>query len=147
MPAVPPCALCKIPNKVQVYLEANKKPFLVYSIFVILVLEWFSIAYLKFSKQTLNPTNYYDFYSMKLYPMLSQLAMFVLFFSLFLWKDRLHFCFRKSATTFYLAMYYLFGFFAILFCFSASFYYEIISLGTIGIASLIFIVSFFKSED
>lgn len=146
MPRVPICSLCKAPEKVRVYLESNKKIVCVYSIFLVLLIEWFSYFYVKFSKVTPNPNNYFDYYSMKLYPMLTQLAMFLLFFSLFLWKDRLHFCFRKSATTFYLAVYYLIGFISVLFCLSNSIYTEIVSVGTIAISSLLFIVSFFKTE-
>jgi hypothetical protein len=145
MPAVPPCALCKTPEKIRIYLESNKKPVLVFSVFVVLLIEWFSIAYQKFVPQT--PNLVYDRYLFFWYPMLTQLALFILFFSLYLWKDRLHFCFRKSATTFYLSCYYLLGFLGVLFCFSASIYYTIISFTSLVLGTLIFIVSLFNKSE
>lgn len=144
MAAVGFCSLCRIPEKIRVYLESNKKPFLVFSIFMVLLIEWFSIGYLKFVPQVKLVV--YEPYTMFWYPMLTQLALFIVFFSLFLWKDRLHFCGRKSAATFYLSLYYLFGFLAVLFCFSANFYYSVISYTSIALASMLFIVSLFKSE-
>lgn len=144
MAAVGLCSLCRVPEKIRVYLESNKKPFLVFSIFMVLLIEWFSIGYLKFVPQVKPAV--YEPYTMFWYPMLTQLALFIVFFSLFLWKDRLHFCGRKSAATFYLSLYYLFGVLAVLFCFSANFYYTVISYTSIALASLLFIVSLFKSE-
>ena len=144
MAAVGFCSLCRIPEKIRVYLESDKKLFLVFSIFMVLLIEWFSIGYLKFVPQV-KPA-FYEPYAMFWYPMLTQLALFIVFFSLFLWKERLHFCGRKSAATFYLSLYYLFGFLAVLFCFSANFYYTVISYTSIALASMLFIVSLFKSE-
>jgi hypothetical protein len=145
MPALPPCSLCRGPEKIRTYLDSNKKPVLVYSVFIVLLIEWFSNIYQKFVPQT--PNLVYDRYLMFWYPMLSQLALFVLFFSLYLWKDRLHFCFRKSAATFYLSCYYLLGFFSVLFCFSASFYYCVISYTSLALATLIFIASIFNKDE
>jgi hypothetical protein len=144
MAAVPVCALCKAPEIISKYLENRKKHFLKFSIFIILVIEWFSIFY---NKTYTHPKhNIYDSYLMYYYPLLTQLALFVIFFSIFLWKDRLHFCFRKAATTFYLSLYYLLGVLSVLLCLSADFYYEAISIGSLAIASFIFIVSLLRSS-
>ena len=145
MAVIPTCSLCKAPEKLRVYMESNKRLVLVYSIFAVLVIEWFSLFISKTNPS--NPNQPFDNYLMFWYPLLTQLALFVLFFSLWLWKDRLHFCFRKSATTFYLAFYYLFGVIGVLFCIQANLYYTIISITSIGLATLIFIVSFFKEID
>jgi len=119
------CSLCRPASYIKSKLEDNKKPFLVYSIFAILLIEWFSIIYLKFFHGITNVTT--DFYDAKVAPFLTNLALFILLFSLFLWKDRLHFCFRKSATTFYLSCYYLFNAIAVVFCLNASIYYVVIA--------------------
>lgn len=145
MASLPPCSLCRLSEGIRPYFENNKKLILVYSIFAILIIEWFSLFYQKIVPQT--PNLVYDRYLFFWYPLLTQLALFVLFFSLYLWKERLHFCFRKSATTFYLSLYYLLGVFGVLFCIQANLYYTIISITSIGLATLIFIVSFFKEID
>jgi hypothetical protein len=145
MASLPPCSLCRLSEVIRPYFENNKKMILVYSIFAVIIIEWFSMIYQYNVPQTANLV--YDRYLFFWYPLLSQLALFVLFFSLYLWKERLHFCFRKSATTFYLALYYLLGVFGVLFCIQANLYYTIISITSIGLATLLFIVSFFKQLD
>jgi hypothetical protein len=139
MAALYPCSLCRVSEVVQKKLETNKKPFLIYSIFAILLIEWFSFFYIKYFHVTTERIT--DYYVTKMYPFLTQLCLLILFFSLFLWKDRLHFCFRKTAVTFYLSCYYFINCFAIVFCLNSSIYYEILSYGVLGIASLLFVVS------
>jgi hypothetical protein len=143
MAALGNCSLCRLPNYIQKKLENNKRPFLVYSIFLVLIIEWFSIIYLNFHKTTEKIT---DFYVVKLYPFLTQFVLFIIFLSLFLWKEKLRFCSRKSASTFYLSMYYLFGCFAIIFCMQASLYYLVLSFSSLALASLLLFVSFLKTK-
>lgn len=145
MATLPTCALCKIPERVLQSVIKNKKMFLVYSIFIILLIEWFSLIYLKWFHKTTQIVT--DYYVAKMYPFLSQLALFVMFFSVFLWRDRLHFCFRKTATTFYLSCYYLFNALSVLLCLNSSIYYELVSCGFLAIASLVFFVSFLKTVE
>lgn len=139
MATLPPCSLCRVSEIVQKKLETNKRPILVYSIFFVLLIEWFSLFYIKNIHVTTD--NCTDFYTTKMYPFLSQLCLFVMFFSIFLWRERLRFCFRKTAATFYLSCYYLLNLFAVLFCLDASVYYQLLVYGVLGIASLLFIVS------
>ena len=145
MATLPICSLCKIPEKIRVSLEKEKKIFLVFSIFIVLIFEWFSIYYVSTHDQSKQII--YDVYLMFWYPLLTQLSMFIIFFSLFLWKERLHFCFRKSATTFYMSLYYLFGVFSVLFCVSSSFYYETVTTGSLSIARFLFLVSLWKNTS
>lgn len=144
MAALYPCSLCRVSELVQKKLEVNKKSFLIYSIFLVLLIEWFSFFYIKYFHVTTERIT--DYYVTKMYPLLTQFCLLILFFSIFLWKDRLHFCFRKSATTFYLSIYYLFNCLAIIFCFNTSVYYELVAYFTLGIASLLFLVSIFKKD-
>lgn len=131
------CSLCKPAEYIKSKLESNKKNFLVYSIFGILLIEWLSFIYLK-----LNPIKEVitDSYMTKVNPFFTNLALFIIIFSIFLWKDRLHFCFRKSATTFYLSVYYLFNAIAVLTCLNASKYYLYVSISFLSVASFLFIV-------
>lgn len=145
MASVALCTLCRVPEKIRMYLDSNKKTFIIISIFIVLVTEWFSIIYQKIVPQT--PNMVYDRYLFFWYPLLTQFVLFIILFSLFLWKERLHFCGRKSATTFYLALYYFFGFTAVLFCFSASIYYTIISYTSIALATIVFLASILKESE
>lgn len=131
------CSLCRPAEYIKNKLESNKKNFLVYSIFGILLIEWLSFIYLK-----LNPIKEVitDSYMTKVNPFFTNLALFIIIFSIFLWKDRLHFCFRKSATTFYLSVYYLFNAIAVLTCLNASKYYLYVSISFLSVASFLFIV-------
>lgn len=143
MAALGNCSLCRLPNYIQQKLENNKRPFLVYSIFLVLIIEWFSIIYLKFYPTTEKIT---DFYTVKIYPCLTQFVLFIIFLSLFLWKEKLRFCSRKSAATFYLSMYYLFGSIAVLFCFNSNFYYNIITYTSLFIGSILFVKSILNNK-
>lgn len=136
MPGIPPCGLkCRV-AQAHSYLKENKKSFLVYSIFYVLLAEIVSY-FLRYEKN----------YACKIYPMLSSLEFFVLFFSLFLWNDKLRFCLRKNLAVLFLSMYYLFGFFAVLFNLSDSVYAFYISVGLIFIAATTFILSIFKKIE
>lgn len=135
MPGVPPCGLaCRI-NKAHTFLKENKKSFLIYSIFYVLLAEVVSY-FLRYEKN----------YACKIYPMLSNLEFFVLFFSLFLWNDRLHFCLRKNLAVLFLSVYFFFGFIALAFNFQDSTYTFWISIGLLSISVTTFILSIFKSE-
>lgn len=138
------CSLCRPADFVKSKLENNKKPFLIYSIFFVLLFEWSSAVYLKYFHGVTNVTT--DFYDAKVSPFLTNASLFVLMFSLFLWKDRLHFCFRKSSTAFYLSCYYLFNAVSVLFCLNASIYYGIIAYAFLIIATFLFIVSLLNSK-
>ncbi|MBF05035.1 MAG: hypothetical protein CMP76_17295 [Flavobacterium sp.] len=145
MATVPVCALCRPAENLSKFLENKKKTFLKINIFIVLLIEWLSYAYIK----TYTPVKkeVIDVYTDFLYPLLTQLVLGILFLSFFLWKDRLYFCFRKSATTFYLSVYYFLGFFSILFCLNASIYYEIVSISILGVSTFLFIVSLWKSSQ
>ncbi len=138
------CSLCRPAEYIKSKLETNKKNFLVYSIFMILLIEWASFIYLKYFHGVTKVTT--DFYDAKIAPFTTNLALFILVFSIFLWKDRLHFCFRKSATTFYLSVYYLFNAIAVLTCLNASKYYLYVSISFLSVATFLFIVSLLNNK-
>lgn len=134
--AVPPCGLkCRIIRATE-FLKESKQSILVYSIFFILLGEIISY-FLRYEKN----------YACKIYPMLSQLELFLIFFSIYLWNDRLRFCYRKRLATFFLSSYFLFGFFSLLFNITDVLYTTIISWGLLGISFIIFIASFFNKSE
>jgi len=133
MPGVPPCGLkCRI-NQAATFVKESKKAILIYSIFLIFIGEIISY-FLRYEKN----------YACKIYPMISQLEMFLILFSLYLWNEKLRFCFRKILATLFLSFYFLFGFLAIVFNFTDSEYTTIISCGLLGISALIFVMSLFN---
>ena len=136
------CSLCRPAEYIKSKFK-NSKSFLTYSIFGVLLIEWISFIYLK-----LNPIKEVitDSYMTKVNPFLTNLALFIIVFSIFLWKDRLHFCFRKSATTFYLSVYYLFNAFAVLTCLNAYVYYLYVSIGLLIVSTLLFVASLLNSR-
>lgn len=137
------CSLCKPADYIKNKFK-DKKFFLTYSIFMLLIFEWISAIYLNCFHTTTQLIT--DFYVVKMAPFLTNMSLFVVLFSLFLWKDRLHFCFRKSATTFYLSGYYLFNAVAVLFCINATIYYTIVAYGFLLIATFLFFVSLLNAK-
>ncbi len=133
MPIVPPCGLaCRI-GKVHDFLKEKKKPFLLISIFLVLIIEIISIFLSK--KQN---------YACYWYPMLSQVCLFLIFFSIFLWNEKLRFCFRKNIAVLLLSIYYFFGSIALLFKFSHLYYYEVASVIILIASIVVLVLSLFK---
>lgn len=135
MASVPPTSLGG-GGRIGQFLQNNRKSFLIYSIFFLLAVEVFSI-FIRYSE---NYTTYW-------YPLLTQLGFFLLVFSLFLWRERLHFCYRKNMAVFVLALYYLFGVISIVFQISDKTYTSAISYSMLGLVVILFIASIFKSND
>jgi len=141
MASVPKCGLCRLTQPVEKYFEDKKKNFLVYSIFIVLLVEMFS-----------NVINWYyvptckDLYASKIYPILTQFVLFLVFTSVFLWRERLRFCLRKATAVMYLSIYYLFGFISLLFCFTATFYINVVNFTLLVLSLLIFIQSIYAKK-
>lgn len=135
MAAVPPCGLKCLTNKAYEKLKTNKYPVIIYSIFYVLLIENISFF-----------IRYLPNYACIWYPLLTQISFFFLFLSIFLWYDRLRFCFLKQLATLFLTVYYLFGAISLIFQFSEELYSKVISTGLIIISAFVFIMSIFKKE-
>lgn len=141
MASVPKCGLCRMTEPVEKFFENKKQNFLVYSVFIVLLIEMFS-----------NVINWFyvpktfDFYASYLYPLLTQLVLFLMFSSIFLWRERLRFCLRKATATMFLSAYYLFGFISLLFCFTATFYINMVNFTLLSLALLIFVQSIYTKK-
>lgn len=143
MASVPRCSLCRFTQVLEEKVKDYKKTFLVYSVFFVLLVELFS-----------NIVNYiyiptakgYDFYSDFIYILLTQLCLLLFSTSLFLWRERLHFCLRKATATLFLSLYYLFGFLAVLFCFSANVYFQFVNTSLIVLALMLFVQSLYAKK-
>lgn len=135
MAAVPPCGLgCRL-QKAYEYLKIQKKPFLLYSIFYLLVIELLSFMIRDWK-------NYACFW----YPLLTQIGYAVLLFSIFLWGERLHFCVRKNITVVGLFLYYFTGSVSLIFGVSNNTYIEIAMLVLFLISMISILLTIFKRE-
>lgn len=143
MASVPRCSLCRFTQIVEEKVKDYKKNFLVYSVFFVLLVELFSnivnYIYIPTSKG-------YDFYSDFIYVLLTQLCLLLFSTSLFLWRERLHFCLRKATATLFLSLYYSFGFLAVLFCFSANMYFQFVNTSLIVLALMLFVQSLYAKK-
>jgi hypothetical protein len=141
MASVPKCGLCRMTEPVEKFFENKKQNFLVYSVFIVLLIEMFS-----------NVINWFyvpktfDFYASFLYPLLTQLSLFLVFSSLFLWRERLRFCLRKATATMFLSAYYLFGFISLVFCFTATFYINVVNFTLLTLALMLFVQSIYTKK-
>jgi hypothetical protein len=142
MASVPKCSLCKGTEIVEDKLKNKKQPYLIYSVFFIIMIEMFSI----FLNNVNISTEFNKLYLVKIYPMLTQISMFLAVSSIFMWREKLRFCLRKATATMFLSIYYLFGFFAILFCFSSSIYYQFVNVALIGLVFLLFVQSIYAKK-
>lgn len=131
MATVPPCGFKCLGRKAFDYATEKKKPFLRLSIFYVLFVEIVSY-FIRYEK------NYACFW----YPLLTQSVLFLLSFSLLLWRERLRFCLRKSLATAFLSGYYLFGMLALIFNCSDSVYASVVSIGFLAITLLLVLWSY-----
>jgi hypothetical protein len=140
MPRLPheslPCAQCTKPvrctpcpyskNSIKVIVKKAstniRKHIVIYSFFYILLMEVSSI----FLSNTKNYLTYW-------FPLLSTSGYFVLFLNLFLLRDRLKFCLRKTICVLALSFYYLFAIICLVFQFSDELYTSIINYGLLGV--------------
>lgn len=141
MASVPKCGLCRFTEPIENALKDKKKNFLVYSVFFVLLIELLSNVFNWF-----YVPKTFDFYASYLYPLLTQFSLFLVFSSLFLWRERLHFCLRKATATMFLSAYYLFGFISLLFCFTATFYINAVCFTLLSLALLLFVQSIYSKK-
>lgn len=143
MASVPKCSLCKGTQIVETFLSDKKKNFLTYSVFFVLLIEAFSFVFNLFYTPIERPR---DFYSDYVYVFLTQVVLFLYSVSLFLWRERLHFCLRKATATMYLSVYYLFGSVSVLFCLTSESYYNWVSGGLLALVILLFVQSLYAKK-
>lgn len=134
MAALPPksCALCRVAEKIN---NNMRKHILVYSIFYLLVFEIGSI-FLR------NLNNYALFW----YPLLTNIALATIFYNLWLFRERLKFCFRKKIAVFSLFLYYIFAVATMVFNLCNSTYTQVISYGLLSVVLLTLISTIYAKK-
>jgi len=150
MPRLPheslPCAQCTksvrctpCPYSKSIFKKVSnnlRKHVVVYSFFYIFFMELMSI-------QLSNQKNYLTYW----FPLLSMTGFFALFLNLFLLRERLKFCLRKTIVVSCLTLYYLFGIVCLVFQFSDEIYTYIINYGLLGVALSTLILTLYTLKN
>lgn len=130
------CGLCRIVKSTIEKTNNNiRKHILIYSFFYLLVAEVATV----FMR---NLNNYADFW----FPLFVQTGYAVVFYSLFLYRERLKFCFRKNIVVFSLFLYYAFNAIVVLFSICDSIYTDIITYGLLTVIIVTLLVTIFKES-
>jgi len=119
MAAIPPgsCGLCRgVKNTIKFINKNMYKHVMIYAFFYLLLFEGLSLFLVKEEN-----------YAVYWYPLLTQLALSVIFYNLYLFRNRLRFCLRKEIAVLSLTIYYGLGATAIAFQFCYSWYLELVN--------------------
>lgn len=114
------------------FLQTLKNKFLIYSFLSVIVIEIASLF-------LANLASYQDF----IYPLLTQVVMFILCLTLALNGNRLRFCTHKEFSMYMLCFYFLFNIIAIVFGFNGLFYTIVVTAFLI-LSGLTLLLSIFK---
>lgn len=136
MASVPPCGLKCLGRKAIDFATKQRQEFLRLGIFYVLIVEIASIF-------IRDLPNYACFW----YPLLTQSVLFIMVFSVFLWRERLRFCFRKKFAAVFLSLYYLFGVVALVGNFSNQAYVDVVSYSLLGVTVVLFLLSFLQNNE
>jgi hypothetical protein len=119
--------------------EKVKNSFLIYSFFVILLLEIASIVI----NNNVSEDNYLNLY----YPIITNLDFAILFGTFYLFRKRLKFCFRKKIAIASLVLYYSFNALSVIFKLEANSYYSLVSYGLLGVVFATLVLTFFFTRN
>lgn len=92
------CQICRIAKKVNEKIKTNSK---LYAFFAIIIIELFSIKV----QDYVTPQRYIEF----VYPLLTQIVLFIIFVAINYHSERLRFCKRQKLIVIFLALYYFFN--------------------------------------
>jgi hypothetical protein len=124
------CLICRFAKTVNEKIKINSK---LYAFFAILIIELFSIKIQDYS----TPQRYVEF----IYPLLTQLVLFIIFVAINYHSERLRFCKRQKLIVIFLALYYFLNivFMLVPICWGA--YYSLINYSILSIVGLLFIAT------
>ena len=136
MASVPPCGFKCLGRKAIDFATEQRKNFLRLGIFFVLIVEIASIF-------IRDLPNYACFW----YPLLTHTVLLIMVFSVFLWRERLRFCFRKKFASVFLCLYYALGVLALVANFSTQLSVDVVSFFLLGLAVIFFLLSFFQTNE
>lgn len=130
------CGACRLVRQIVERTNNNiRKHILIYSFFYLLLAEVATI----FMR---NLPNYGDFW----FPLFVQTGYAVVFYSLFLYRERLKFCFRKNIVVFSLFLYYTFNAIVVLFSICDSIYTNIIANGLLSTVIITLLITILEER-
>lgn len=138
MAAVPKgsCGLCRIVQEKVKKINSNvKKHTLIYSFVYLLFAEIGSLLIRDLPD-----------YAIKWYPILTQLTLSIIFYTLWLYRFNLKFCQRKNIIVKSLSAYYLFGAICVLFQFCESFFIKVITYGLLSVVFVALLLTIYKQK-
>lgn len=126
----PGCLICRFAKTVNEKIKINYK---LYAFFAILIIELFSIKIQDYS----TPQRYVEF----IYPLLTQLVLFIIFVAINYHSERLRFCKRQKLIVIFLALYYFLNIVFLISPICWSTYSEWVNYGILSVVSLLFIAT------
>ena len=124
------CLICRFAKTVNEKIKINSK---LYAFFAILIIELFSIKIQDYS----TPQRYVEF----IYPLLTQLVLFIIFVAINYHSEKLRFCKRQKLIVIFLALYYFLNIVFMLVPICWSTYYGLINYSILSIVGLLFIAT------
>jgi FlaA1/EpsC-like NDP-sugar epimerase len=121
------CNICRVAKVVNEKIKTNSK---LYAFFAIIIIELFS---LKIQDYT-TPKAYVEF----IYPLLTQIVLFIIFVAINYNSERLRFCKRQKLIVVFLAVYYFLNIIFMVFPICWSSYSGLINYSVLSIVSLLF---------
>jgi len=126
----PGCLICRVAKAVNEKIKINSK---LYAFFAILIIELFSIKIQDYS----TPQRYVEF----IYPLLTQIVLFIIFVGINYHSERLRFCKRQKLIVIFLALYYFLNIMFMLVPICWSTYSEWVNYGILSVVLLLFIAT------
>ena len=123
----PVCKICRFAKVVNEKIKTNSK---LYAFFAILIIELVSI---KIQDHT-TPQRYVEF----IYPLLTQLVLFIIFVAINYHSERLRFCKRQKLIVIFLALYYFLNIVFMVFPICWSTYSSYVNYGILSVVGLLF---------
>lgn len=138
MAAIPPkgCPICRTIKKKISNINYNmRKHVMIYAFFYLLLFEGVSLLLVR-------EDNYTEFW----YPLLTQLALTVIFYNLYLFRIRLKFCLRKKIAVASLSIYYFIGALSLICQFCYSWYLQAVNHLLLLVAFVTIVLTIYKEK-
>lgn len=126
----PTCLICRVAKKVNEKIKTNSK---LYAFFALIIIELFSLKIQNY----VTPKQYVEF----VYPVLTQVALFIIFVAVNYHSERLRFCKRQKLIVIFLAIYYFLNIVFMLVPICWSTYSGLVNYGILSVVSLLFIAT------
>jgi len=126
----PGCLICRIAKAVNEKIKINSK---LYAFFAILIIELFSIKIQDYS----TPQRYVEF----IYPLLTQLVLFIILVAINYHSEKLRFCKRQKLIVIFLALYYFLNIVFMISPICWSTYSDWVNYSILSVVSLLFIAT------